>query len=243
MLPSSFANVLVPSFRYALDHASLVQPVNGVIDGDWICPIVAGACDFRTDLLPSSLNINRKPKCGKARKPLPEKVCVDSKKLINVLHITDFHYDPLYQTGSAAVCDYPLCCRSDTNVLPTNTTGLTLRNASSWGRVFRLLLRSWLTIAYSDYNCDSELHCSVELNDLLMDVVQCHSKQQVSTSAPIDSIVHQPDCRTDHLLASIKKTVNKKIDFALFTGDAPPHNIVRRSCSCHVCDLSLTVSL
>ncbi|KAF5280516.1 hypothetical protein FQA39_LY18024 [Lamprigera yunnana] len=39
---------------------------------------------------------------------------VKSKEIVNVIHITDVHYDPLYEPKSNAECDSILCCESTT---------------------------------------------------------------------------------------------------------------------------------
>lgn len=43
---------------------------------------------------------------------------------VNILHLTDFHYDPLYQNGSTAVCEQPLCCQSGNPSKAEDAAGL-----------------------------------------------------------------------------------------------------------------------
>ncbi|XP_044261937.1 sphingomyelin phosphodiesterase-like [Tribolium madens] len=44
---------------------------------------------------------------------------------LKLLHLTDFHYDPLYQAGSNAACDLPLCCQQSNGPpsKPSNAAG------------------------------------------------------------------------------------------------------------------------
>lgn len=42
---------------------------------------------------------------------------------LNILQLTDFHYDPLYKPGSNAQCDEPLCCQNGTPSSPENAAG------------------------------------------------------------------------------------------------------------------------
>ena len=39
----------------------------------------------------------------------------DDRQTLKVLHITDVHIDVKYQEGTNAVCNQPLCCRSDSH--------------------------------------------------------------------------------------------------------------------------------
>lgn len=32
---------------------------------------------------------------------------------IRILHLTDLHYDPLYQVGALGPCEFPVCCQAD----------------------------------------------------------------------------------------------------------------------------------
>lgn len=42
-----------------------------------------------------------------------------------VLHLSDFHYDPLYKEGTNADCDLPLCCEEENGppVVPEKAAG------------------------------------------------------------------------------------------------------------------------
>ncbi|XP_055851893.1 sphingomyelin phosphodiesterase isoform X2 [Episyrphus balteatus] len=61
---------------------------------------------------------------------------------LNILQVTDVHYDPLYEVGSLAGCDEPQCCQRY-----KNTTEGTQKAAGHWG----------------DYrNCDTPWHTLVD---------------------------------------------------------------------------------
>lgn len=76
---------------------------------------------------------------------------MDSKKIV---HFTDFHYDPLYEPGSAAVCDEPLCCANNSGK-PKKTEYA----AGYWG----------------DYHvCDTPFH---SIEELLMHVKKEHVRE------------------------------------------------------------------
>ena len=47
---------------------------------------------------------------------------------LKILHLTDFHYDPLYEPGSNAACDLPLCCQKGNGPAPTPAS-----EAGFWG--------------------------------------------------------------------------------------------------------------
>jgi len=44
---------------------------------------------------------------------VPRKSPSNPESTFNVLHISDFHYDPLYTPGRAVACKEPLCCQID----------------------------------------------------------------------------------------------------------------------------------
>jgi sphingomyelin phosphodiesterase len=68
---------------------------------------------------------------------------------LKVLHLTDFHYDPLYEPGSNAACNVPLCCQKS-NGPPSKATNA----AGYWG----------------DYHvCDTPWHSITELMTHLTD--------------------------------------------------------------------------
>ncbi len=58
----------------------------------------------------------------KRNHPIPTK-----RKIINVAHVSDIHTDLLYQEGSPADCDLPMCCRSDSK------GGKSQEKAGKWG--------------------------------------------------------------------------------------------------------------
>ena len=67
----------------------------------------------------------------------------DSEEIINIIQITDIHYDPNYEPYGNANCDEPTCCRRGQNDTNTNN-----KVAGYWG----------------DYNyCDSPWHAVVDV--------------------------------------------------------------------------------
>ncbi|KAF9277418.1 hypothetical protein BGZ88_001177, partial [Linnemannia elongata] len=93
---------------------------------------------------------------------------VHSGKLVNVVHLSDWHVDELYEPGAEAACDKPICCRTFPT---TNTTAPIRRKAATWG----------------DYRCDTPIKL------------------------------------TQDLMKFIRKEI-PNIDFAILTGDVPPHD-------------------
>jgi sphingomyelin phosphodiesterase len=96
-------------------------------DGKMICQnILGGACP-----LPPTPPLNltgwfAKPKPS----PLPPPKQPSGKRL-KVLHLSDFHIDPRYATGSEANCTSGLCCRS--NNMNTGSPNKTLIPAPRYG--------------------------------------------------------------------------------------------------------------
>ncbi|XP_039305802.1 sphingomyelin phosphodiesterase 1 [Solenopsis invicta] len=69
----------------------------------------------------------------------------ESDEILNIVQITDIHYDPKYEPYGNSQCGKPACCRKGQNV--TNTSG---QVAGYWG----------------DYNfCDSPWHAVVDVLD------------------------------------------------------------------------------
>lgn len=69
----------------------------------------------------------------------------DGDDIINIVHITDIHYDPKYEPYGNSDCGEPTCCRRGQN--DTNVNG---RLAGYWG----------------DYSsCDSPWHAVVDVLD------------------------------------------------------------------------------
>ncbi|KAI1319696.1 hypothetical protein EDD11_003390 [Mortierella claussenii] len=110
-----------PSLINAVLQAKLLSG-----DGKMICFQVFGICP--APAITSGIVSFPKPKPANATIPAP------SGKHIDVLHLSDWHVDDQYTTGSEGACNKPLCCRkyADSPLKPT-------RAASSWG----------------DYNCDA----------------------------------------------------------------------------------------
>lgn len=83
--------------------------VNGV-DGQYICSMALSGFCPQPKALPLDLTgWFAKPKPANAVAPPP------SGKTIQVLHISDFHLDPRFKTGSEANCTSGLCCQTISN--------------------------------------------------------------------------------------------------------------------------------
>ncbi|KAF9144248.1 hypothetical protein BGX30_013426 [Mortierella sp. GBA39] len=94
-------------------------------DAKFICYQVAGIC-APPSISSGSLKFP-KPRPANAVPP------ASSGKLIDVLHLSDWHVDAGYIPGSEADCDQPMCCRKF-----SNSPAVPKRKASTWG----------------DYHCD-----------------------------------------------------------------------------------------
>ncbi|KAF9543678.1 hypothetical protein EC957_000533 [Mortierella hygrophila] len=77
-------------------------------------------------------------------KPKVLTVPAHSGKLINVIHLSDWHVDELYEPGTEAQCDRNTCCRTFPT---TNTSAPPIRAASTWG----------------DYHCDTPVKLTRDL--------------------------------------------------------------------------------
>ncbi|KAG0052698.1 hypothetical protein BGZ83_002217 [Gryganskiella cystojenkinii] len=97
-------------------------------DGKFMCFQMLGICPAPG--VTSGTLAFPKPKPANATAP------AHSGDRIDVLHLSDWHVDDKYVTGSEGACNKPLCCRKfdDSPLTPT-------RAATSWG----------------DYNCDSPI--------------------------------------------------------------------------------------
>jgi sphingomyelin phosphodiesterase len=101
-----------------------------------ICGVVleSNACPLNNDEFNWTVNIDDGP-------PIlidPE----ESNETLNIVQITDIHYDPNYEPYGNSQCGEPTCCRKGQN--DTNTSG---KVAGYWG----------------DYNCDSPWHTVVDV--------------------------------------------------------------------------------
>lgn len=94
-------------------------------DGRLLCASIVKACPY-PDVKPYNVAFS-KPKPQKAKAPTP------SGKTYSVVHLSDWHFDPLYLEGAEASCGKPQCCRAES----TNSSGVT-NPAGKWG----------------DYKCD-----------------------------------------------------------------------------------------
>ncbi|GAB5593233.1 hypothetical protein Unana1_08133 [Umbelopsis nana] len=89
-------------------------------DGHIMCAANLNACPYP---VVEEWNVTfPKPKPEHARPPPP------SGQELTVLHLSDWHVDPLYEAGTEAACDKPICCRSEF----TNFENIT-QPASTWG--------------------------------------------------------------------------------------------------------------
>ncbi|ORX59557.1 sphingomyelin phosphodiesterase [Hesseltinella vesiculosa] len=97
-------------------------------DGHLLCAAVAGSCPY-PEVEPFNITF---PKPKPDDYPIPE----PSGDLLTILHLSDWHVDPEYETNADAVCDKPFCCRSSF----TDYNNVT-KPASMWG----------------EYTCDTPL--------------------------------------------------------------------------------------
>lgn len=77
-----------------------------------------------------SVNQNWEVMLPSIPKPRPANIQLprEDAPSFKVLHITDTHYDPLYQEGANAVCKEPLCCRDKSQTVLKVSDG-----AGKWG--------------------------------------------------------------------------------------------------------------
>ncbi|KAF9578238.1 hypothetical protein BGW38_006074, partial [Lunasporangiospora selenospora] len=103
-------------------------------DGKFMCAQALGVCPVPT-VMSGTLAF---PKAKPAAAVAP----AHSGKIVDVLHVSDWHVDEHYVAGSEAACTKPLCCRkyADSPATPT-------RAASTWG----------------DYNCDPPLKLGLDM--------------------------------------------------------------------------------
>ncbi|XP_029175142.1 sphingomyelin phosphodiesterase-like [Nylanderia fulva] len=111
-----------------------------------ICGVIleSQSCPLTDDEFEWTVNIDSSP---------PKLVDADeSEESINIIQITDIHYDPNYEPNGNANCNEPTCCRKGQNV--TNTSN---KVAGYWG----------------DYNyCDSPWHAVVDILEQIRDTHQ-----------------------------------------------------------------------
>ncbi|ORZ01161.1 Metallo-dependent phosphatase-like protein [Syncephalastrum racemosum] len=89
-------------------------------DGHLLCAAVLNSCPY-PEVEPWQVPFP-KPKPSH----VPERR--SSGRTFSVLQLSDWHVDPLYEAGSEALCDKPICCRADY----TDFSNIT-RPASIWG--------------------------------------------------------------------------------------------------------------
>jgi hypothetical protein len=102
--------------------------VNGQ-DGQYICAKILD--DYCPEPKADPLNLDgwfSKPKPANAVAPPP------SGKTVKVLHVSDFHLDPRYKTGSESDCSQYLCCRSFSN--NTHSLNKTIDPAPRYGAFY-----------------------------------------------------------------------------------------------------------
>ncbi|CEP15672.1 hypothetical protein [Parasitella parasitica] len=97
-------------------------------DGHLACASVLNACPY-PGIEPWNVSFpKKKPKHPHVHKP--------TNKTMTVLHLSDWHVDPLYEEGTETLCDKPICCRRES----TDFDNI-LKLSSPWG----------------SYGCDSPL--------------------------------------------------------------------------------------
>ncbi|CAG0922168.1 unnamed protein product [Notodromas monacha] len=108
------------------------------LDLDLTCAMFLGAPRCNNDEIPDSTWLVPLPEDKPPKKPInipPNPVSVE------MLHITDMHWDPEYVEGSEANCNSPVCCRGATNI------GHIRQPAGRWG----------------DYKCDTPMDAIIEM--------------------------------------------------------------------------------
>lgn len=114
------------------------QEICGIIVEPDCAPSDDPMQNWRIDLLPTP-----KPPI----KPIPQpKPSAPQKR---VLHLTDFHFDPLYQPGTDANCGAPLCCRAGQ---PTGEGG----GAGKWGDYRNCDVPYWTLVKVLRHIADNE---------------------------------------------------------------------------------------
>lgn len=103
---------------------------------DLFCAAIAGLCPYPQ--VPTYT-----PPFPKPAPPTNQTLPAASGQTVNVLHLSDWHYDLGYLPGSEAQCSKPLCCQG----FNSTSSNATTRAASTWG----------------DYNCDQPLKLGEDL--------------------------------------------------------------------------------
>lgn len=146
---------LQPSILYIVDaRANLTaSTICGVLLESTSCPLDDEEYNW-------TVNIDNNP-----GKTVTEKA---NNKTINIVQITDLHYDPKYEPYGNAVCGKPACCRMGQN--DTNVNGIL---AGFWG----------------DYNsCDTPWHAVV---DALNHAKDTHKVGNLLLHFPHISMIHK----------------------------------------------------
>ncbi|ODN78055.1 hypothetical protein L202_05136 [Cryptococcus amylolentus CBS 6039] len=99
------ANAQGPFYAQMLAYADV-----GGYDGQYLCQNFITASECERPPLPEFKGEDfwTKPKPTNATPPIPK-----GTDRIKILHMSDFHVDPRYSTGSEANCTSGLCCRAD----------------------------------------------------------------------------------------------------------------------------------
>ncbi|XP_055686670.1 sphingomyelin phosphodiesterase 1-like [Lutzomyia longipalpis] len=105
-----------PMMAYIVKHTENILPdrICGITQQSFECGSIEDLYEefpvaFQEPTLPRNATSKSSPLTHKSRHNL------------TILHLTDFHYDPLYAVGSAAECKEQICCRG--NVVPHNGAG------------------------------------------------------------------------------------------------------------------------
>ncbi|XP_055851214.1 sphingomyelin phosphodiesterase-like [Episyrphus balteatus] len=112
-------NIYYPTAKFLVQQSK--------IDSRSFCGVFlqAGICKVKDDNYDWKIFIDSKKLPAEGpKKEIPSKGNND----LNIVHVTDIHYDPLYQVGALAECDEALCCQ-----LHKNVSENTEKAAGYWG--------------------------------------------------------------------------------------------------------------
>lgn len=173
---------LQPTILYIIDSKPNLT-------GSTICGVIleSKSCPLINDQFNWVINIDSGP---------PKLIDVDeSEEIINILQITDIHYDPNYEPYGNAYCDEPVCCRRGQN--DTNTSN---EVAGYWG----------------DYNqCDSPWHAVVDVLEQIRDTHEVCRKKSVL-------YIMCNSCQKCIIVLNLNP---QNISYVYFTGDIIDHGV------------------
>ncbi|KAG0289328.1 hypothetical protein BGZ96_007105 [Linnemannia gamsii] len=170
------------------------------LDGlNGLCPLIKMDADVRT------CHYIWQPHIPKS-KPTNAVIPTPSGTLVDVLHLSDWHVDGHYNTGSEALCNKALCCRKYANS-PSNAT----RAASSWG----------------DYNCDAPPKLATNMLDYVPSVANISFGIMTGDIPPHDAWLETPEKIIPQLKVAFDAMaiVKAKIYPAIGNHEASPVNM------------------